>query len=76
MAKDYCTGYFDGSWSYCCKMHDRRYANKRLNRSQADELLFRCVKRKSNIVNAYIMWAGVRLFGWHFYKKAKKEYNK
>jgi len=68
--KDYCTLSPDGNWGYCCKMHDKRYANKRLNRSQADELLYRCIKRKSNRIIASIYWFGVRCFGWYFYKKA------
>jgi len=56
-------------WGVCASGHDRRYLNKRLTRAQADELLYRCVKRKSNVVMASIMWAGVRSFGWYFYKK-------
>ncbi|MDD3443204.1 MAG: hypothetical protein PHW89_08070 [Sulfurimonas denitrificans] len=70
MAKDYCTLWFEGTWTHCCAMHDRRYANKRLTRKQADELLFRCVKRQSNIIMAYVMYAGVRAFGWYYYDKA------
>jgi len=65
-----CTLYPDGEWSSCCCMHDRRYENKRINRAQADELLYRCVLRKSNKINATIMWIGVRAFGWYFYSKA------
>jgi len=70
MAKDHCTLWFEGNWSECCALHDRRYANKRLTRYQADKLLFRCVRRKSNIVMASIMFAGVRTIGWYFYDKA------
>lgn len=67
MAKDHCTLWFEGTWSECCARHDRRYANKRLTRYQADILLYRCIKRKSNIVMASVMFVGVRLFGWSRY---------
>ena len=62
-----CTLWFKGTWNECCCWHDRRYANKRLTRYQADKLLYRCVKRKSNKIMASIMFVGVRLFGWYFY---------
>ena len=67
MAKDHCTLWFEGTWGECCKRHDRRYANQRLTRYQADILLYRCVKRKSNIGMASLMFVGVRLFGWSRY---------
>ena len=72
-----CTCWFDRcckwDWSWCCTFHDRRYENTRLNRSQADELLRRCVKRKtSSSVFAFIMWLGVRLFGWTRYNSKVK----
>lgn len=63
-----CTLFPEGSWTECCARHDRRYENKRLNRAQADKLLFRCVKRKSNVAVASIMYLGVRAFGWYYYK--------
>ena len=68
--KNNCTLFPEGGWTECCERHDKRYENKRLNRYQADKLLFRCVKRKSNVIIAGIMFAGVRTFGWYFYKKA------
>ena len=75
--RSYATCWFDGCcgayWGHCAKCHDRRYENKRLNRKQADELLYRCVLKKSNRINATIMWIGVRMFGWYFYKKANNE---
>lgn len=69
--KDNCTFWFEGTWTECCKRHDRRYANKRLTRNQADKLLFRCVKRKSNIIMAFIMFTGIRILGWYWYDKIK-----
>jgi len=69
----YSTCWFDSccgmDWSNCSKFHDRRYNNKRLTRYQADKLLYRCVKRKSNTFIASLMFLGVRAFGWYFYKK-------
>ena len=67
---DNCTAFPEGNWSSCCARHDRRYENKRLTRKQADELLYRCVRRKKNVVVASIMWAGVRTFGGWYYDKA------
>ena len=66
---DYCTCFPEGSWDNCCAMHDRRYANKRLTRYQADKLLYRCVAKHNKVV-ALIMFIGVRLGGWYFYDKA------
>ena len=73
---DNCTLWFEGSWAHCCAMHDRRYANKRLTRKQADELLFRCVKRKAGVVMAYTMYIGVRAFGWYFYDNSTDPENR
>ena len=72
MKKNNCTLFPEGNWSECCARHDRRYENKRLNRSQADRLLYRCVSKKSKVV-AFIMYVGVRTIGWYFYKKANKK---
>jgi hypothetical protein len=68
---DCCTLWFDGSWRECCCRHDRRYANKRLTRKQADILLRRCVAKKS-VAMSHVMYAGIRLFGWYFYNKINK----
>lgn len=72
MKKDYCTLWPEGNWSYCCKMHDRRYGNRRLSRLQADILLYRCVKRKHSKCMATIMFLGVRLGGWVSYNRLNK----
>lgn len=64
---DGCTCWFDGNWKHCCDFHDRRYANQRLTRYQADKLLYRCVAKKSKPM-ALIMFIGVRLFGWIRYR--------
>ncbi len=69
---DRCCGF---DWSTCSKNHDRRYANTRLTRYQADKLLFRCVRCKSSIVMASIMFLGVRTFGWYQYNKIQRVTN-
>lgn len=75
MEVDHCTGWFEGSWWPCCKNHDVRYSNTLITRYQADILLYRCVKRKSNIFMAAWMFAGVRLFGANNYKRINDENN-
>lgn len=75
MASDHCTLSPEGSWSDCCKLHDKRYDNKRITRKQADLLLFRCVRRKSNVFFASLMWAGARVGGWYYYDKANDPVN-
>lgn len=73
MKKDHCTLFPEGNWGNCCKRHDRRYENNRITKYQADKLLFRCVKRKSNKFVAGIMFLGVSLFGqWNYYKAQKQ----
>lgn len=68
-----CTGFLEGNWSRCCARHDKRYESSRLTRYQADILLYRCTKKKCKIV-APIMFIGVRLFGWYFYKRSNTVY--
>lgn len=70
---DSCCGY---DWGSCSARHDKRYENKRLTRKQADELLYRCFKRKVNILFAFVGYMLVRLFGWYFYNKAQKKLRK
>lgn len=72
-----CTGWFDGSWKNCCVYHDKLYmteAGTDLTRAEADDRLFECVKNKSAVM-AYIMLAGVRLFGWYYWNKYKEQRN-
>ena len=63
-------------WGECSKRHDNRYENIRLTRKQADELLYRCFKRKVNVVFAFVGYILVRLFGWYFYSEAQKKLKK
>ena len=66
---DYCSYFFEGNWCHCCKRHDRRYSNNRLNKYQADILLYRCVKKKNRFV-AVVMFLGVFFLGHYAYYKA------
>lgn len=63
-------GWWVRNWTKCCAKHDRRYENKRLTKYQADKLLYRCVKRKSNAFIASVYFTGVTLFGWWAYYNA------
>lgn len=67
---DGCTGWFDGSWRACCDLHDLAYAIG-ADKLQADWALFQCVLPHSPI-NAVLMLAGVTLFGWIFYRRARR----
>lgn len=74
---DYCTGWFEGWWQTCCKVHDSEYAQQ-VGKALADSNLFNCVAHSGNSVLmasasvgvALIMWAGVSLFGKRYYNKA------
>lgn len=60
-------GRFD--WSRACRVHDWLYRDFRLtpaplSRAQADRLLREGVADLDAPVMAWIMWAGVRVFGW------------
>jgi uncharacterized membrane protein SpoIIM required for sporulation len=74
--KNYTTCFIDSAfgydWGSCSERHDKRYINKRLTRKQADELLYRCFKRKVNIVFAFIGYFLVRIFGGYFYKQSQR----
>lgn len=73
MAADYCTLFPEGSWSHCCKAHDRAY-EMQVDKGQADMDLYNCVKDSSpegfTWIVAALMLVGVSLFGRKFYKKA------
>ena len=53
----------------CCERHDKDYAaGSGITRKQADDTLYTCIAiERPNF--AYMVWAGVRLFGWLFYHK-------
>ena len=77
---DYCTLWFEGFWSDCCKAHDLAY-DTQIPRAIADADLATCVVLAAyspgaalvGVIAAGIMFIGVRVFGWKYYKKAAKE---
>lgn len=68
---DGCTGWFDGTWRYCCDIHDGAYLEQ-VSKFQADWDLFICVTNHDPVA-AILMFIGVTLFGWIWYRKNKKK---
>ena len=69
MAKDYCTLFPDGSWGNCCKQHDDDYtAGSGIKQKEADERLRYCLEQGGRPVVGFIMFWGLRLFGWTRYR--------
>lgn len=77
---DYCTLWFEGFWSGCCKAHDLAY-DAGVPRAVADADLATCVAHMASTPGAawvgagaaLLMYVGTRLFGWKFYKPKDKE---
>lgn len=59
---------FGKDWEICCKKHDDDYEKLKENEStkRADLRLLSCVKKKAWKCLAYLMYAGVRVFGRNF----------
>lgn len=56
------------SYRICCDGHDLAYFNG-LPKAQADWALVECVMQATgNVAWAFLMGAGVAVFGWLFYK--------
>lgn len=66
--KNYCTAFPDGEEGMCCKAHDEAYRGGTLDRKEADKALYQCVRDNGEPYKAIVMYVGVRLFGWLFYK--------
>ena len=68
MKINFCTWFPDSLFGIyigtVCARHDRRYESTRINRKQADELLYREIKRKGLPKTAFVMWVAVRTLGW------------
>lgn len=68
-----CSFWFDQflwfNWNACCKAHDLAYSMG-MNKEAADKALELCV---NHILwpMGWIMFIGVTLFGWLFYRKVK-----
>lgn len=73
---DGCTIVPNGGFNHCCIEHDSYYEDGSVSRLDADNKLFKCIKKegKDNIVNkgwhlliASLYWLGVRIFGGNKY---------
>jgi hypothetical protein len=71
-----CSCWFDGwfgkDWSSACKLHDWRYMTSYgfgWTRKQADAELRKNVAKAGAPVMAWVIYVGVRLFGWYFWDK-------
>lgn len=71
---DYCTLFPDEiagvSLRSCCFAHDVAYATG-VPKLEADLSLARCVAAQGLPATAVVMFLGVTLFGWLFYRKRK-----
>lgn len=71
-SQDYCTLFFEGSWSLCCQAHDKAY-EMQIPKGQADMDLYNCVRDSSSTFGiglvAALMFVAVSLLGKRFYKK-------
>jgi hypothetical protein len=68
MRSNNCTLFPEGSYTSCCENHDAAYGAG-YDRAKADRDLRDCVIACGRPHLAWIMWAGVRAFGWVFWKK-------
>lgn len=70
---DGCTAVPDFDFgSDCCGEHDYHYQDRTITRAEADRRLRDCLRKKGYVVLPWIYWAGVRVFGWCFWKKRQK----
>ena len=76
--RNQCTCWFDGSWSECCHQHDRGYIHNSYNETKEviDKKFYNCLKVRTNIVNATIMYLAVKYspiakMYWKRYRDAK-----
>ena len=76
--KNNCTCWFDSfkqyNWGECCKQHDSSYIFNKLSdktKWQVDKEFFSCIRNKTNIVWASIMWLGQNIGSWYHWRKYK-----
>lgn len=64
---------FKGRARAAALMHDYHYATNLITRKQADDLFYE-MSMKENVSKplAFMMWLGVRAFGWYPYNKSQK----
>lgn len=71
-----CSCWFDGDWGECCEMHDKLYYNpKTHSRAWVDRAFRKCIARRNKAM-AWIMWFGVRCFGWIWWNKFRAKEGK
>lgn len=61
-----CTLFPEGDYTPCCDEHDVRYTFGK-DRRMADRELRECIKGKRHPALAWLVWIGVRLFGYPFW---------
>lgn len=67
-----CTFFPEGDWKPCCQIHDEQYSKgSKVPRKVADRALRDCVASSGHPRIAKVMYAGIRSFGWMFYKGNK-----
>lgn len=70
---DGCTFFPEGEYTSCCENHDAAYGVG-YDRRKADQDLRDCIKRCGWPITAWIVWLGVRIFGYPFWLRAKRRY--
>jgi hypothetical protein len=62
--KNHCSCFIDGIgrwyWGDCCREHDKDYVRSGISREEADKKLFRCVRKRTNVILASVMYLAVR----------------
>lgn len=67
-----CSFFFGGAHNPCCEQHDLDYsAELGIDRRIADRDLLLCAVAHNRPWRGIVMFIGVRLFGWIFYKGNK-----
>lgn len=71
--KDWCSYFPDNIWGKyvgdICYQHDMRYSDHSKSRWTADLEFFNDLKHRGLPITGALMWLGVRLVGWSFYRR-------
>jgi hypothetical protein len=62
--KDCCSFWPDGNWQDFCCQHDDDYKYGEVSKWEADKYLREGVIASGHTKTAWVMWAGVTVFGW------------
>jgi len=64
---------FGKTFANCCHEHDFYYKNEwvDITRKEADEQMFKCMKRRVGWFWAFTYWSVVRMFGGPYFKGRK-----